>query len=139
MELGVDGKTPRYWGKIQRDLPDDPKAVPGFELGAECRQLFLKARELADQHRCPLVVVFLPRNRDFLSRVNWDSPEAREEIGGFLFQVREVVPYVVDLSISSFSDSENFSLDNSTHFKPVIGARIVEEVIDRSVGAQASK
>lgn len=137
IELGVDGKTPRYWQKIQRDLPDNPKAVPQFELGTECRQLFLKARELADQHGFILVVVFLPRNSDFLSRVNWDSPGARKEIGGFLAQVREVVPYVVDLSISSFSDSKNFWLDDSTHFKPAIGARIVEEAINRSVGAQA--
>jgi hypothetical protein len=139
VELGVDGKTPRYWGKIQRDLPKDPKAVPEFKLGPQCRKLFLKARELADQHGFTLVVVFLPRNRDFLSRVNWDSREAREEIDGFLSQVREVVPHVVDLSISSFSDSENFWLDDSTHFKPAVGARIVAEAINRSVGAQASK
>lgn len=139
VELGVDGKTPRYWRKIQRDLPDNPNAVPQFELGAECRQLFLKARELADQHGFTLVVVFLPRNSDFLSRVNWEGPEARREIDGFLSQVREVVPHVVDLSISSFSDSQNFWLDDSTHFKPAIGARIVEEAINRSVGAQASK
>jgi hypothetical protein len=139
VELGVDGKTQRYWRKIQRDLPNDPKAAPRFELGAECRQLFGEARQLADQYGFALVVVFLPRNTDFLSRVNWDSPDARKEIEGFLSQVREVVPHVVDLSISSFSDSRNFWLDDSTHFKPEIGARIVEEAINRSVGAQASK
>jgi hypothetical protein len=68
-----------------------------------------------------------------------ESPEARQEIGGFVSEVREIVPHVVDLSISSFSDSENFWLDDSTHFKPAIGARIVEEAIDRTVGAQAGK
>jgi len=139
VELGVDGKTPRYWRKIQRDLPNDPKAAPRFEFGTECRQLLREARELADQHGFALVVVFLPRNSDFLSRVNWDGPKARKEIGGFLSQVGEVVPHVVDLSISSFSDSQNFWLDDSTHFKPAIGARIVEEAIDRSLGTQASK
>jgi hypothetical protein len=139
VELGVDGKTPRYWGKIQRDLPDNPKVVPEFKLGAECRRLFVNARALADQHGFTLVVVFLPRNIDFLSRVHWEGPEARKEIGGFLSEVGEVVPHVVDLTISSFSDSHNFWLDDSTHFKPAIGARIIEEAINRSVGAQANK
>jgi hypothetical protein len=139
VELGVDGKTPRYWGKIQRDLPKDPKATPRFKLEPGCRQLFREARGLADQYRFALVVVFLPRNSDFLNRVNWDAPDARKEIGGFIAQVEEVVPHVVDLSSSSFSDSQNFWLDDSTHFKPAIGARIVEEAINRSVGAQASK
>jgi hypothetical protein len=139
VELGVEGKTPRYWRKIERDLPTDPKAVPEFKLGAGCRQLLVKARELADQHGFTLVIVFLPRNSDFLGRVNWEGPEARREIDRFLSEVREVVPHVVDLSISSFSDSENFWLDDSTHFKPAIGARIVAEAINRSVGAEASK
>jgi hypothetical protein len=139
VELGVEGKTPRYWRKIERDLPDSPKAAPRFELGAECRQLLRTIRELADQHGFVLVVVFLPKNSDFLNRVNWNGPDARSEIGAFLSQVGQLVPHVVDLSISSFSDSANFWLDDSTHFKPAIGARIVEEVIDRSFGAQASK
>jgi hypothetical protein len=139
VELGVEGKTPRYWGKIQRDVPKDPKATPRLEFGAGCRQLFREARDLADQYGFALMVVFLPRNSDFLSRVNWDAPNTREKIGEFLSQVGEVVPHVVDLSSSSFSDSENFWLDDSTHFKPAIGARIVEEAIDRSLGKQASK
>jgi hypothetical protein len=139
VELGVDGKTPRYWKKIQNDLPDDPKAVPGFKLGADCRQLLVKARELEDQYGFTLVIVFLPKNSDFLKRVNWESPEAQRGIGRFLSEVREVAPHVVDLSISPFSDSENFWLDDSTHFKPAIGARVVEEAIDRSVRSQASK
>ena len=28
VELGADGKTLRYWRKIRRDLPKDPRAVP---------------------------------------------------------------------------------------------------------------
>jgi hypothetical protein len=139
VELGVDGKTPRYWGKIQRDLPKDPKAAPQFVLEPGCRELFREARDLADQYGFALVVVFLPRNSDFLSRVNWDTPDGRKEIGGFIAQVEEAVPHVVDLSISSFSDSQNFWLDDSTHFKPAIGARVVEEAIDRSLGTHASK
>jgi hypothetical protein len=139
VELGVDGKTPRYWGKIQRDLPKDPKAAPQLRLGAECRELLQKARDLADQHGSALVIVFLPKNEDFLSRANWDGTDARKAIGGFVAQVREIVPDVVDLSISSFSGSQNFWLDDSTHFKPAVGAQIVEEAIDRSVGAQSSK
>jgi hypothetical protein len=139
VELGVEGKTPRYWGKIQRDLPEDPKAAPRFELEAGCRQLFREARDLADQYGFALVVVFLPRNGDFLSRVNWDAPDARQKIEEFVSQVREVVPHVVDLTISSFSDSQNFWLDDSTHFKPAIGARVVEEAIGRSLGARNGK
>jgi hypothetical protein len=139
VDLGVDGKTPRYWRKIRRELPDDSKAEPRFEFGTKCRQLMGKARELADRHGFALVVVFLPRNNDLLSRLNWNGPNAREEIGRFLAQVSEVVPHVIDLSISGFSDSQNFWLDDSTHFKPAIGARIVEEAIDRSLGAQVSK
>ena len=137
--LSVDGKTQRYWGKIRRDLPKDPKAVPQFKLGAECRKLFRQARELAEQHGFALVVVFLPQNSDFLSRVNWDGPKARREIGEFVSQVREVVPHVIDLSISAFSDSRNFWLDDSTHFKPDIGARIVHEAIERSLGTKVSR
>ena len=83
-----------------------------------------------------MVVVFLPKNSDFLSRVHWDDdPASHKEIEAFLSQVREVVPHVIDLTTSSFSDSHNFWLDNSTHFKPAVGARILEEAVEKSLGA----
>jgi len=139
VESGVDGKTPRYWRKIRRNLPEDPQAAPRFQLSKNCRQLFHQARDLADKYGFTLVVVFLPRNGDFLSRVNWKSAEAQKSIAEFVSEVRDVVPHVIDLSISSFSDSRNFWLDDSTHFKPDVGARIVNEAIDRSIGMPTSR
>ena len=134
VQMGVTTKTPRYWGKIRRDLPRDPKAPPRFKFAENCRKWLRKARSLADRHGFDLVVVFLPQNSDFLGRVNWDGPDARREIRKFTSKVREIVPHVVDLTISSFSDSKNFWLDDSTHFKPDVGARLLREAVQRSLG-----
>jgi hypothetical protein len=71
--------------------------------------------------------------------LSWDTARARGAIKTFIAQVEEIVPHVVDLGTSQFSDSGNFWLDDSMHFKPATGARIVEEAINRSPGAQASR
>jgi hypothetical protein len=138
-ESVLDAKTPRYWDKIERDIPQEPKDGPKYELGYKCRQLLSEARRLADRHGFALIVVFLPMNSDLLMRLNWDTPEAHKQLTQFLAQVEDVVPHVVDLSSSSFSDSRNFWLDDSMHFKPLTGAQIVEEAIKRSIGAQARR
>jgi hypothetical protein len=138
-DMGLDEKSSRYWRKVAREITPEPPAEPRFELAPRCRELLRHARAFADRYGFALAIVFLPRNSDMLAHMNLDRPKSRENIGKFLDTVKEVIPHVVDLSSSTFSDSQNFWLDDSTHFKPVIGAEIVEEVINRSVGAQASK
>jgi hypothetical protein len=133
-EAALDGKTPRYWKKLRKDIEEGPTKRVGYPFGAKCRELLSKARRLADRHGFALMVVFLPKNGDVLKHLNWDTPQAREETRQFLAQVEEVVPHVVDLSTSSFSDSRNFWLNDSRHFKPLIGALVVQEAIERSLG-----
>ncbi len=138
-EAILAGKTARYWRKIQNDIPQDPSTSLPIELDAKCRQLLSEVRELAERYRFSFVVVFLPRNSDLLEHLHWDTPAARQTIGSFVAQVGEIVPHVVDLSSSSFSDSRNYWLNDATHFKPDIGAQIIERAISKSIGAQAAK
>lgn len=138
-EALLDGKTERYWDKIKRDIPQEPRDRASYTFGGKCRELMREARALADNHGFALMVVFLPRNGDLLKHLNLNTPQARKATREFLAQVKEVVPHVVDLSISSFSDSQNFWPDDSMHFKPVTGALAVQEAINRSIGAQVGK
>jgi hypothetical protein len=138
-ESAIDGKTARYWDKIQEDIPDQPGEASHYLLAPECRELLSQARDLADRHGFTLIVVFLPTNGDLLKHLNLDTPRAREETSRFLAQVEEIVPQVVDLSRSAFSDSQNFWLDDSIHFKPDTGALVVQQAINRSIGAQAKR
>ncbi len=137
-EAILEGKTARYWSKIQNDIPQDPSASLPIELDAKCRQLLSDVRELADRYGFAFVVVFLPRNSDLLEHLHWDTPDARNTIGRFVSEVGDIVPHVVDLSSSSFSDSRNYWLNDATHFKPDIGAQILENAIIQSIGAQAA-
>jgi hypothetical protein len=136
-ESVLDGKTQLYWSKIRSKKSKD--WPPKFEFGAKCRELLAEAQELADRHDFALVIVFLPRNSDLSEYRNWDPPQVREQIAQFLAQVEAVVPHVVDLSNSSFSDSRNFWLNDPTHFRPEVGAQVIQEAIRRSLGTQASK
>lgn len=134
----LDAKTERYWEKINRDISQS-QGVPHYQLGERCRTLLEKARALSDHYGFELLVVFLPINSDLLKHLALHTKEARQEINDFLAEVRQVIPHVVDLSQSQFSDSRNFWLDDSMHFKPMTGALVVREAIDRSVGAQAKR
>lgn len=134
-EALLDGKTEHYWRQIKGAVPD-PSALPDFHIDPVCQNLLTEVRELADLYHFALVLVFLPRNDDLLRTFTWDGPAGRQRIERYVSQVRGVVPNVVDLSISAFSDSRNFWLDDATHFKPAVGARVVEEAI-RHVGGEA--
>jgi hypothetical protein len=101
--------------------------------------LLQKVRELSDRYGFDLIIVFLPINSDVLEHLSLDTEEARREVNDFLAQVRQFVPHVVDLSQSQFSDSRNFWLDDSMHFKPAIGALVIQEAINRSIGTQARR
>jgi hypothetical protein len=138
-ESALIGKTAHYWSKIEREIPKPPSKDPRFEFDVKCRKLLGAARGLADRYGFSLVVVFLPMNSDLLQHLHWDRPQARSQIRKFLAHIQEVVPHVVDLSNSSFSDSNNFWLNDSMHFKPATGARLIEEAINQSLGAHASK
>jgi hypothetical protein len=133
----LDGKTARYWHKIEKDIPQEGDGA-NYHLGERCRQLFSEARTLANRHGFTLMIVFLPRNSDLLKELHWETARARDQIRQFLSEVEEVVPHVVDLSNSAFSESRNFWLNDSMHFKPVIGAKVVTEAINR-MGAQAKR
>jgi len=137
-ESTLDGKTQGYWSQIESKIKKGGKGSAQFEFGAKCRELLREAQQLADRHGFALMIVFLPRNSDLLEHGDWDTPQTREKITPFLTQVEEVVPHVVDFSNSSFSDSRNFWLDDPGHFRPEVGARVIEEAIKRSLGAQAN-
>jgi hypothetical protein len=138
-EAALDRKTARYWEKIERDIPQEPRDLPNYDFGPKCQELLSQARELSARHSFALMVVFLPRNGDLLKHLRWDTPEARAQVQAFTAKVGKIVPHVVDLSTGAFSDSRNFWLDDSMHFKPAVGALLLKEAISRSGGAQASK
>ena len=111
-DIGLDAKSPRYWRKIEREMREGPDAEPRFAFVPPCRALMRRARKLADRHGFTLVVVFLPRNSDLLAHMHFDRPNARKVIETFVAEVEGVVPHVVDLSSSAFSESGNFWLDD---------------------------
>lgn len=132
-EAGLNAKTNRYWRKIKENLPEEPRAAPDYQLGTKCRALLRQAQWLADRHGFDLLVVFLPYNSDLLGSLDLHTPRALKESRRFIAQVGNMVPHVVDLTRSAFSDSRHFWLDDSLHFKPTIGARIIREAISQSV------
>ncbi len=136
-EALLDGKTEHYWRQIKESVTD-PTALPDFPIDPVCRDLLTEIRELADRHHFTFVLVFLPRNDDLLRTLTWQGAAGRERLERYVSQVRSVVPQVVDLSISDFSDSRNFWLDDTTHFRPAVGAHVVEEAI-RHVGGEARR
>ena len=138
-EATFDAKTEDYWRAVKEGKLKDPPAEPHFEFSPKCRKLMSEVRSLAERHGFAFIVVFLPVNDDVLQQGRWDRPQVRAMIGKYLDEVRGVAPHVVDLSNGPFSDSRNFWLDDATHFKPVIGARVVEEAIDRSSGTEAGR
>lgn len=138
-EAALDEKTERYWNSIEANVPTDQSYRPQFDFGPRCQKLLGEARRLAKQHDFSLLVIFLPQNVDLLERLNWDTPEVRGDIGKFVAEVKQAVPHFVDLSRSSFSASRGFWLNDSTHFKPLIGAQIIDAAISQTIGAQASR
>jgi len=50
---------------------------------------------------------------------------------GSLAQLRAIVP-VVDFTNSKFSDSENYWRHDAAHFRPEIGAQMIEEAFRRA-------
>ena len=137
-ESVLGSKNQRYWSKID-DRTENGNGNPHLKLGAKCRELLSEARALSDRYGFAFMVVFLPRDRDLLTRRYPDTPQMRDEVKRFLAQVQEIVPHAVDLTDTSFSDSQNFWLNDPTHFKPEVGARVLEEAIRRSFDVQAAK
>lgn len=137
-ESVLASKTTRYWTKVNNEIRDESDG-PKLKLGAKCRELLSQTQTLADKYGFALLIVFLPTDRDITEHWQWDSPQMRERLGQYLQQVQEVVPHVVDLSNSPFSDSINFWLDDPYHFKPLIGAKAIREAIERSFGTHASQ
>ena len=124
---------------MNQEAFEEKHLAPPEHLAAACREPLETARALADRYGFALVVVVLPLNNDILERLDLRTGEAQERIGKLLTEVQKIVPNVVDLSSSRFSDSGNFYTDDPAHFKPLIGALVVQEAISRSLRAQPSK
>jgi hypothetical protein len=127
----LPGKTERYWSLIRHDaevIAAVTPTQPGLVVDETCLRLLAGMVDLARQHGFRLVLVFMPLNRDFLDAglAAWlASDYSRRSI----VRVREVAPYVVNLFDSRFSDSANFWLHDPNHFRPHVGARMIEEAI----------
>ena len=126
-------KNARYWNAIQADTEryqEILRQMPdGLVPPAACLKLLEHAAALANRHGFRLVFVLLPANRDLLDRVDLKSWHGREQSRRALRRLREVTPHVVDFLDSPYSDSSNFWLHDPRHFKPDIGARLMEEAI----------
>jgi hypothetical protein len=126
-------KNARYWNAIQADTEryrEILKKMPdGLVPPAACMKLLEHAAALANRHGFRLVFVLLPANRDLLDRVDLASWHGREQSRRTLRRLRELTPHVVDLLDGPYSDSGNFWLHDSRHFKPQIGARMLEDAI----------
>lgn len=126
-------KSPRYWAMVEREaavqnaLP--PHRRPVTFAGA-CLRLMEQAQALAKQYEFRLIAVFLPLNRDFLDRVeDHTALLGSSETQAAFDQLRAITPDVAVFLDSAHSDSANFWLHDPTHFKPEVGARMIEEAI----------
>jgi hypothetical protein len=132
-------KTEQYWKQVEMEAIEEKAFALPAQLGTECLALLKRAQDLADQHGFALLLVFLPANSDVLERLNWNTPEMQDRIRRLLAEIEEVVPHVVDLSTSPLSDSRNFFSDDATHFRPLIGARALQEAISLSFGTPQAR
>ena len=82
-EARLDGKTKRYWGKIEEITSQTP-TLGDFNIDPTCAALLTESRKLADQKGFDLVLVFLPRNSDLLRSLPWETPPYRTMIEDFV-------------------------------------------------------
>lgn len=123
MALG-GARNQMYWRKVA-----DKRANWDGDLDfkAPCLAIMRDMQALSERHGFELVVVFLPYNNDIIGDADWASWLERH--GHHLQRLKEIVPGVVDLSNSHFSDRENFWHHDAVHFTPQVGARIIEEAL----------
>ena len=119
--------TPRSSGRLA--TPSSTSIAEGF---------WPRLSQLAYLNGFTLVVLLLPQNDD-VYRLTSGAVYGRAETDRLAAQVREVVPFVVDQSNGPFNDSRNFWLFDSRHFRPEVGARMVEDAVERTVGTKPSQ
>ena len=129
----TDLKTERYWNKVEANRRSLQGMVSAeARLGQECRLILEEARSLAERHGFALMIIFLPRNADVLQHAAMSTSQVRAHTSALVSELKGIVPNVVDLTDSPLSDSRNFWLDDPVHFKPEIGAKIIETAIHRT-------
>ena len=129
-EAMVDSKTNRYRQKVE-----EHRKAPGtrLQLHDRCRALLADAKRMADKHGFDLVVVFLPRNSDLFTVVDRNNIARRGQIYALVSELKGITPNVVDLTESRLGESSNFWSDDPIHFRPEIGAEIIETAIQQSI------
>ena len=137
VEAALSGKNARYWNALQRDSENLQELFEnrpfGMNLAEACVRALAHVQALADRHGFRLLLVFVPVNRDLLIRVDWKSWHTSEQSRRSFRRLLDITPNVVDFLDSPYSDSGNFWLHDSRHFKPEIGARLIEEAIRMTV------
>jgi hypothetical protein len=128
----LTGKSERYWHLIHQDAEHFKEwfaTNPGIVFAPACMGYLAQAQVLARAHGFRLMIVFLPINRDLLSLGNWKPLLTSEDTRRSFKELKAVVPDIAVFLDSPYSDSSNFWLHDPTHFKPDVGARLIEEAV----------
>jgi hypothetical protein len=135
-------KNDRYWRAIRREAERSQylyqKSQFGMIMEDNCLELVARARALGDQRGFRVVVVLLPINRDYFGGFNWRAWLRAEQSLRSLARLRAAAHHVVNFADSAYSDSGNFWRHDPEHFKPNVGARLIEEAIRISEGDASS-
>jgi hypothetical protein len=134
-------KNANYWRVIRHDsqyLDAAVKQRPGLTFTQTCLALVQRIQSLARKHGFRLVLVFLPVNRDLLDLADWKTFLRSEHSRRSFERLRAIVPDVIDFIDSSYSDSDNYWRGDAMHFRPEVGARMIEEAIRMTVGREST-
>jgi len=141
-DADLPGKNNRYWRAIRRDAEQAQylyeKSQFGMIMEDNCLDLVSRVRALGDQKGFRVVVVVLPINRDYFIGFNWRAWLRAEQSLRSLERLRAAAHHVINFADSAYSDSDNFWRHDPTHFKPDVGARLIEEAIRISEGDASS-
>jgi hypothetical protein len=98
---------------------DDP---PSFRMS-----YYVRIEKLMKERSTFCVVFIPPLEEEVASRLNTEAQ--RKFFQRWTDELRQIFPCVIDLSTNPYSARENFFKTDPFHFKPQIGARLMNEIV----------
>jgi hypothetical protein len=129
-------RQPNYWRVIFHDAIGLDRLYEERPFGIawidDCLRLLERAKAMSERHGFRIIIVFLPLNRDLLNQFDFKAWLSSEQSKRAFAQLRGIIPHVFNFVDSPYSHSDNFWRADPAHFKPHVGARLMEEAIKRS-------
>jgi hypothetical protein len=136
-DAALTDKNERYWRVVRHDAEALREVLPhrpGIAFADACLKLLSGAQALARAHGFRILIVFLPINRDLLALADWKVFLTSDHARRSFDRLKAIIPDVFDFFDSPYSDSNNYWRHDPTHFKPDVGARLIEEAVRSATG-----